>query len=95
MLSFNLERYLVDQGCIPPLCDLLTVMDTKIIRVALNGLENVLKVGEMDAKESGETNKYALMVEESYGMRIISLVLHSPRCLMKCMFKCFARSGQN
>lgn len=42
-------------------------MDTKIIRVALNGLENVLKVGEMDAKQSGETNKYALLVEECYG----------------------------
>lgn len=42
-------------------------MDTKIIRVALNGLENVLKVGETDAKLSGETNKYALLVEECYG----------------------------
>lgn len=62
-----MKRYLVDQGCIPPLCDLLTVMDMKIIRVALNGLENILKVGEMDAKQSGEPNKYALMVEESYG----------------------------
>jgi hypothetical protein len=62
-----LERYLVDQGCVPPLCDLLTVMDTKIIRVALNGLENILKIGDMDAKQSGETNKYALLIEESYG----------------------------
>ena len=26
-------RYLVDQGCIPPLCDLLTVMDAKIVQV--------------------------------------------------------------
>lgn len=42
-------------------------MDLKIIRVALNGLENILKIGEMDAKESGEGNKYALIVEESYG----------------------------
>ena len=28
-------RYLVDQGCIPPLCDLLTVMDAKIVQVRM------------------------------------------------------------
>ena len=42
-------------------------MDMKIIRVALNGLENILKIGDLDSKLSGETNKYALIVEESYG----------------------------
>ena len=26
-------RYLVEQGCIPPLCELLTVMDAKIVLV--------------------------------------------------------------
>ncbi len=36
-------RYLVSQGCIPPLCDLLTVMDSKIVQVALSGLENILR----------------------------------------------------
>ncbi len=34
------------QGCIKPLCDLLTVMDVKIVEVALDGLENILRVGE-------------------------------------------------
>jgi hypothetical protein len=29
--------YLVGQGCIPPLCDLLTVMDAKIVQVRLTG----------------------------------------------------------
>lgn len=42
-------------------------MDAKIIRVALNGLENVLKIGEMDSKHSGNTNKYALTIEENFG----------------------------
>uniref|UniRef100_A0A2K6FAD9 Karyopherin subunit alpha 5 n=1 Tax=Propithecus coquereli TaxID=379532 RepID=A0A2K6FAD9_PROCO len=36
-------RYLVALGCIKPLCDLLTVMDSKIVQVALNGLENILR----------------------------------------------------
>lgn len=37
-------KHLVEQGCIKPLCDLLTVEDNKIISVALEGLENILKV---------------------------------------------------
>ncbi|KAL7988432.1 hypothetical protein Chor_007351 [Crotalus horridus] len=38
-------KYLVELGCIKPLCDLLTVMDSKIVQVALNGLENILRLG--------------------------------------------------
>jgi hypothetical protein len=33
-------------GCIKPLCDLLAVSDVRIVTVALEGLENILKVGE-------------------------------------------------
>lgn len=63
-------RYLVSQGCIKPLCDLLTMMDVKIIQVALDGLDNILKVGEMDrlAAGPGAINQYALYVEEAGGM---------------------------
>jgi importin subunit alpha-6/7 len=63
-------RYLVSQGCIKPLCDLLTMMDNKIIQVALDGLDNILKIGEMDKQAAGPgaTNQYALFVEEAMGM---------------------------
>jgi importin subunit alpha-6/7 len=37
-------KFLVQNGCIPPLCDLLQVQDAKIVTVALEGLENILKV---------------------------------------------------
>ena len=60
-------RFLVDQGCVAPLCDLLTVMDSKIVQVALNGLENILRLGDQDAKVSSGTNPYAVMIEECYG----------------------------
>lgn len=60
-------RFLVDQSCIPPLCDLLTVMDSKIVQVALNGLENILRLGEADAKQGNSVNPYAVMIEECYG----------------------------
>lgn len=38
-------QFLVSAGCIRPLCDLLTGPDTRIVNVALEGLENILKVG--------------------------------------------------
>eukprot|EP00088_Acartia_fossae_P056957 TRINITY_DN663_c0_g1_i10.p1 TRINITY_DN663_c0_g1~~TRINITY_DN663_c0_g1_i10.p1 ORF type:complete len:543 (+),score=153.26 TRINITY_DN663_c0_g1_i10:47-1675(+) len=61
-------RYLVEQGCIPPLCDLLTVMDSKIVQVALNGLENILRLGEQEAKTTGGPNPYAVIIEEVFGL---------------------------
>lgn len=70
-------RYLVQQGCIKPLCDLLACPDNKIIQVALDGLENILKVGEMDKEASAantadaQVNRYALFIEEAGGMEKI------------------------
>lgn len=37
-------RFLVQSGAIRPLCDLLTAGDVRIVTVALEGLENILKV---------------------------------------------------
>ena len=42
-------------------------MDSKIVQVALNGLENILRLGEQDAKMHGGNNPYAVMIEECYG----------------------------
>lgn len=61
-------RYLVEQNCIPPLCELLTLMDAKIVQVALNGLENILRLGEQDAKATGGINSYAVLIEGCYGL---------------------------
>ena len=62
-------RYLVDQGCIKPLCDLLTIMDDQITLVALKGLDNILEAGEMDkaVKGPGAANQYAIYVGEAGG----------------------------
>ena len=63
-------RYLVNQGCIKPLCDLLKMADNKIVQVVLDGLNNILKVGEMDkaATGPGAANQYAIYVKEAGGM---------------------------
>ncbi|ETN64894.1 importin alpha-7 subunit [Anopheles darlingi] len=58
-------KHLVDAGCIPPMCELLTVMDPKIVTVALNGLENILKAGN---QQQTKPNPYAVMIEECYGL---------------------------
>jgi len=63
-------RYLVQQGCIKPLCDLLTMMDNKSIQVALDAIDNILKIGEQDrlAAGAGAVNQYAIYVEDAGGM---------------------------
>nr|XP_054753768.1 importin subunit alpha-7-like [Lytechinus pictus] len=81
-------RYIVNQGCIKPLCDLLTVMDTKIVQVALNGLDNVLKLGKSDSKDTGTPNKYALLVEECGGLdKIEFLQSHENREIYQRAFE--------
>lgn len=46
------------------MCDLLTVMDSNIVQVALNGLDNVLKSGEL---QNIKPNPYAVLIEECGG----------------------------
>lgn len=64
-------KYLVSVGCIPPMCELLTVMDANIVQVALNGLENVLKSGDQCYQKP---NPYAVLIEECYGKKLNILI---------------------
>lgn len=65
-------RYLVSQGCVKPLCDLLRCKDNKIIQVVLDGLDAMLEVGERDRFNNTEMiNEYAVYVEEAGGMDTI------------------------
>ncbi|CAF0763519.1 unnamed protein product [Adineta steineri] len=61
-------KYIIDQGVIPPLCELLSVSDAKIIQVALNGLDNILKLGAAESKRTNGPNPYTIMIEECYGL---------------------------
>jgi importin subunit alpha-6/7 len=73
----NQIRYLVSQGCIKPLCDLLAINDVKIIQVALDGLENILKIGEMDKPMAGGVNIFADHIEQAGGLdKINTLQTH-------------------
>ena len=58
----------MQQGCIKPLCDLLVCPDVRIILVCLDGLENILNVGEANI---GEVNDYCQLVEDAQGLEKI------------------------
>jgi hypothetical protein len=70
-------KYLVAQGCIRPMCDLMTLADAKIITVALEGLENILKVGDHEAKSNGTgVNQMATLIDEAEGLHKIEQLQH-------------------
>ncbi|XP_077214393.1 importin subunit alpha-like [Tasmannia lanceolata] len=66
-------KYLVSQGCIKPLCDLLTCPDPRIVTVCLEGLENILKVGEAEKNlgNTGGVNVYAQLIDDAEGLEKI------------------------
>lgn len=63
-------RLLVNEGCIKPLCDLISCSDARIVTVALEGLENILKVGEVTKEEEG-SNLFAALIDEADGLEKI------------------------
>lgn len=72
-------KYLVQQGCIEPLCNLLSVHDTRIVSVALEGLENILRVGDKEKETTNsEYNEFARLVESAGGLdKIEALQQHT------------------
>lgn len=70
-------KFLVSQACIPPLCELLSVADVKIIIVALEALENILKVGDAEAKHNQSVNNLmATHIAEAEGLKKIEDLQH-------------------
>ena len=71
-------KFLVQQGCIRPLCDLLTVSDPKIVTIALEGLENILKTGDEESRQTGNPNQMVMLISEAEGLsKIEELQQHS------------------
>ncbi|KAK5786535.1 hypothetical protein PVK06_041172 [Gossypium arboreum] len=62
-------RFLVIQGCIKPLCELINCPNPKVVTVCLKGLENILKVGEADKNmdTTKGVNLYAQMIDDAKG----------------------------
>merc|ERR1712048_1188979 len=64
----NQVKFLVHQQAIPPLCALFTSTNNRIVLVALEGIENILRVGQNEAAKNGGTNHFAELVEECGGV---------------------------
>lgn len=71
--SHDQIKLLVSAGCIKPLCDLLICPDPRIVTVCMEGLENILKAGEVEKNlgNTGEVNIYAQSIEENDGLEKI------------------------
>ncbi|KAK9733759.1 hypothetical protein RND81_04G090500 [Saponaria officinalis] len=71
--SHDQIKFLVSQGCIKPLCDLLSCPDPRVVTVCLEGLENILKVGEAEKNlgTTGGVNVFAQAIEEADGLEKI------------------------
>lgn len=68
-------KYLVSEGVIPPLCDLFSCPDPKMVLVAMEGIENILRVGKKDPQTM---SKFAEFVEECNGLDALEkLQVHS------------------
>ncbi|CAI5727810.1 hypothetical protein KXD40_005692 [Peronospora effusa] len=64
-------KYLVQQGCIPPLVKLLDVQDPRVINVSLDALENILRAGEASMSLTDTENCMIRHIEEADGIELI------------------------
>ncbi|KAF0920702.1 hypothetical protein E2562_036405 [Oryza meyeriana var. granulata] len=65
-------EYLVSQGCIKPLCDLLNHKDSKIVSICLDGLDNILSVGEAKKNLGAcNINMFVQMIDDAEGLEKI------------------------
>jgi hypothetical protein len=74
--SYDQVQYMVDEGLIETMCNLLICADARIITVALESIENILKIGEKEAKQNG--NQYIIMIEEAKGVDFIEALQNHP-----------------
>ncbi|CDI76780.1 importin alpha, putative [Eimeria acervulina] len=59
---------LVRLGCVPPLCQLLGCMDSKIVMVSLEALHAILRTGKKIKETEGlSINPYATLIEQADG----------------------------
>lgn len=62
-------RFLVNQGAIPALADLLSSHNSKVVLVVIEALDNILRVGQNDANREGtNNNRFAQFLEECGGL---------------------------
>lgn len=59
---------LIEEGVIPPLCNLLGCKDSQVIQIVLDGLNNMLKIA------GPQVEQIANLIEECGGMCVTNLI---------------------
>jgi hypothetical protein len=74
--------FVVSQGVITPLCNLLSVKDTQVVQVILDGLNNILKLAEDDVEA------VCTMIEECGGLdKLEALQNHENEDIYKLVYE--------
>lgn len=72
-------EHLIQSGCIKPMCDLLVTSEQRMIGVALDALENILKVGQQKQQENGlPENPVVALVEQAEGLARLEALQEDP-----------------
>jgi len=74
--------YIVNEGVLPPLCNLLGVKDTQVIQVVLDGINNILKMADE------EVEAVCTLIEECGGLdKIEALQNHDNEDVYKLAYE--------
>ncbi|KAK7379172.1 hypothetical protein VNO80_04625 [Phaseolus coccineus] len=87
-------RFLANQGCIKPFCELLAKPNPTLLILCLEGLENILKVGRADQEKGrSEVNNFAKSVNKCGGIydKIHNLMLYENEDIRDRASKLFKR----
>lgn len=82
-ISGNKEQvaYAVEQGVIPPFCNLLNAKDNQVVQVVLDGINNILKM-------AGDNEAVATLIEECGGLdKIETLQNHENEDIYKLAYE--------
>jgi hypothetical protein len=67
--------YLVKQGCIIPMLDLLDSNDIRLLRVILEAIENILNTGKI-YNQNNSINRYVKIIEQADGLEKLENLQH-------------------
>mmetsp|Transcript_46 Transcript_46/g.142 ORF Transcript_46/g.142 Transcript_46/m.142 type:complete len:515 (+) Transcript_46:145-1689(+) len=68
-------NYLVKMDCISPMVELLTSSDSRVVRVILDGLENILEIGNKKTNELNQ-NPFSRTIEQAGGLEKLENLQH-------------------
>ena len=80
-------EYVVQSGVIPPFCALLSVKDTQVVNVVLDGINNILKMAGED------TEHICQMIEECGGNYLCLISANSPNNELMLLFLFFPENS--